>query len=46
MSLPLPTIDAFFQQFWEMAYPQILLWCGAASGALLTIWIIKSFINK
>jgi hypothetical protein len=41
--LNLPPADTFYAEFFSMAWTQILLWCAAASGALITIWIIKSF---
>jgi hypothetical protein len=45
-SLNLPNSDSFFSDAYNLAWQQILIWCAAAAGALITIWIIKSFINR
>jgi hypothetical protein len=45
-NLPLPNADTFYQESFDMAWQQITIWTAAAAGALLTIWIIKSFVNR
>ena len=46
VELPLPDPDEFFQDSFDLAFPQVLAWSAAATGILLTVMIIKAFINK
>jgi hypothetical protein len=37
----LPPAEEIYQDAFGMAFPQVLAWCAAASGALLVVFFIK-----
>lgn len=43
IQLPLPDPDEFFQQSFDLAFPQVLAWSSAATGILLVVLILRSF---
>ncbi len=44
--LPLPDPDQIIQDSWDLAFPQIIAWSTAATGLLLVVLLIKSFVNR
>lgn len=46
VELPLPDSEEFFQESFDLAFPQVLAWSSAACGILLTVMIIKSFVSR
>ena len=43
IELPLPDPKEFFQESFNLAFPEILAWSAAATGILLVVLIVKSF---
>lgn len=43
LTLPLPDAEAFVTTSYNLAYPQILTFCGALIGITLVILLVKSF---
>jgi hypothetical protein len=42
----LPDPTSFVMGAWNMAWPQMLVWCSAVGGILLTSLLIKSFLGR
>lgn len=43
LTLPLPEPEGFVTSSYNLAYPQILTFCGALIGITLIVLLIKSF---
>lgn len=43
LTLPLPDSATFVNSSYDLAYPQILTFCGALIGITLVVLLVKSF---
>lgn len=46
MELPLPDPNQVVDDSWNLAFPQVLSWSSAATGILLVVMLIKSFLSR
>ena len=46
MESPLPDPETIISEATEMAWTEIFAWTTAATGILLTVMLIKSFISR
>lgn len=46
IELPLPDPNKVVDDSWNLAFPQVLAWSSAATGILLVVMLIKSFLSR